>query len=147
VNGGRKLLFLKPNFSWGRKLLETKGSRKFAIICAFWLAFGLGRGKIGLLDGAKKRKTKEKTKMISLENVTAAYSGQAGKCCCGCSGKHYHREDMKDYRGGGTRNDQTQIKRIFKSVMMWPGKMVRTEDNASVEVNGRIFVIYFGQEN
>lgn len=34
--------------------------------------------------------------MIDLEKVVSVYSGKAGECCCGCSGKHTYASKYKN---------------------------------------------------
>lgn len=36
---------------------------------------------------------------IALSNVLSVYSGKAGKCCCGCSGKHTYASATRDAAG------------------------------------------------
>lgn len=78
--------------------------------------------------------------MLKLDpsKVSQAYSGKAGKCCCGCAGKHYHRTEGK--------NATRQIARIVgliqdamdandSSVMIEPAF-------ASCIIGGRLYCAY-----
>jgi len=78
---------------------------------------------------------------LTIEQITSAYSGTPGKCCCGCAGKHYHMQAKGDYRGGGTRNDLRQIKRILDIVKA----SIDVEDLGeafAAEVEGRLYIVY-----
>jgi len=39
--------------------------------------------------------TVEQFQNLTPEQVTSAYSGTDGKCCCGCAGKHFDSTTMK----------------------------------------------------
>ena len=68
--------------------------------------------------------------MIDLSKVTKVYSGKAGKCCCGCSGKY--------------SETPRQIKRVAKVIAEAPVE-ARIEDNSfiSADVGGRTYTVYF----
>jgi hypothetical protein len=75
---------------------------------------------------------------MKAESVTSAYAGKAGKCCCGCSGKHYHRD-------GGTANDLKQINRIAAKIqeLATAPSFTRGVTYASAEEDGRVYIVYF----
>jgi hypothetical protein len=78
---------------------------------------------------------------IAVEQVKSAYSGKDGKCCCGCSGKHYHRTGYGDYRGGGTKNDIRQITRVLNVIKNAP--VVEDEGGfVSAVIDGRLYIAY-----
>lgn len=60
---------------------------------------------------------------LTLDQVMSAYSGKAGKCCCGCAGIHRyasaHREIAGKDRGYPISDDEVndrQVKRVLKIV-------------------------------
>jgi len=73
--------------------------------------------------------------------IESAYSGKKGKCCCGCSGKHYHMKNMGDYREGGTPNDRKQIARILSIVERY-GMTWNSDKCVSTTVGDRVYVLY-----
>jgi hypothetical protein len=98
------------------------------------------------MNEQKQIETMQAIKALTLDKITAAYSGKAGKCCCGCSGHHYHAKNHGDYRGGGTKNDLRQIARIFKLVQQAAvdGFAIEIDSTfASATVEGRWYNVYF----
>ena len=83
---------------------------------------------------------------ISIKDVESAYSGKDGKCCCGCSGKHYYLKAQGDYRGGGTTKDATQVKRILNIVNAAEKKEVDSVFVSAV-VDTRLYIVYLKQES
>jgi hypothetical protein len=76
------------------------------------------------------------------EAVPSAYSGIDGKCCCGCSGTHYHTRTWAT-----TKNDLRQVKRIL-GIVQAEAAQGNVEDGgnhfASI-VGNRVYVVYTEQ--
>ena len=88
---------------------------------------------------------------LTLDNVASVYSGKAGRCCCGCSGKHTYasalRAEASKSRGYEVRdeeiNDRT-VRMIFNKVMKAYYKDVTkiSETCYSYETDTRLYVVY-----
>lgn len=81
-----------------------------------------------------------------MENVYKVYSGKAGRCACGCSGKYsYTAEGAVKHNPGYEPNiSERSVKIIANKVLRNSNKIV--EDGfAYVEQNGRILVAYFSK--
>lgn len=83
-----------------------------------------------------------------MENVYKVYSGKAGKCMCGCSGKYsYTAQGAVEQNPGYDVTDSINE----RSVKIIAGKVLRSsnkvaEDNCVfVEQNGRILVAFFSK--
>lgn len=85
------------------------------------------------------------------KEIASVYSGKAGKCCCGCSGKHYyssaHAEWSEKNRGYSIDpkeiNDK-QVKRIANIIAKNSEIVVREDNNYEfVEIDSRIYITYF----
>lgn len=88
--------------------------------------------------------------MIALEKVVSVYSGAAGKCCCGCSGKHtyssVHRTAGSNKRGYEVRDEEVSdrsVKIIVKKMNTYPGEVINEGDYAYLEHGNRLYVAYF----
>ncbi len=57
--------------------------------------------------------------MIKFDEVLSVYSGKPG-CCCGCQGKYYYREDLKDEgtksRGYAVSDDECNDKMVHRII-------------------------------
>lgn len=112
-----------------------------------------------------------KLSMLTPEDVLQVYSGQNGKCCCGCAGTHTYNPLYKDiaseYRGYEVDDDECNekvVKRIlnkvkknlanieyfeddFVSVVIGkrPSESYRTRAGRQkwLEHPGRLYVVYF----
>ena len=66
--------------------------------------------------------TATRTEFPALTDVVSVYSGKAGKCCCGCSGKHRasaHRQVAAKSRGYAVDDDEVSdrsVKLIYRKV-------------------------------
>jgi len=65
--------------------------------------------------------------MPKLEDVASVYEGEAGACCCGCSGTHTyaskHRETAGKMRGhaiGDDEVDDAEVERVYDLVANAP---------------------------
>jgi len=77
---------------------------------------------------------------LQISKVTAAYSGRAGACCCGCKGKHYSKRQ-------GTPNDFKQMGRIFSKVeaLVNDKSFEINSTYAAAEEGNRLYVVYFDE--
>lgn len=84
---------------------------------------------------------------FALENIVSVYSGKAGKCCCGCAGKHTyaskHVEHASDRRGYEVRDEEVsdrQVTRVFNKI-----KALGANNEGGyvwAENDGRLYVAY-----
>jgi len=83
------------------------------------------------------------------KTATSVYSGKAGKCCCGCAGKHYYasasRDEAGSDRGYPVRDEEVSdrmVSRVLKILEETPG--VEHEDEFdSVVIGNRLYVAYY----
>lgn len=68
----------------------------------------------------KKEKAPE---AIKFTDVMSVYSGKAGHCCCGCSGKHTYRSETREQAGknrgyaiGDDEVNDSSVKRILSTM-------------------------------
>ena len=79
-------------------------------------------------------------------NVYKVYSGKAGRCACGCSGKYSYTaqgavEQSPGYDVTDSINERS-VKIIANKVLRNPNKVI-DGNLAYVEQNGRVLVAYF----
>lgn len=90
---------------------------------------------------------------LTVEQVVSVYSGKAGKCCCGCAGKHRYpaakRAEASKSRGYPVRDNEIndrQVSKVLNLVKEHAGKegieTTTDETYASVEVDGRMYTVY-----
>lgn len=88
---------------------------------------------------------------INLDTVASVYSGKAGRCCCGCSGKHTyasaHREWAGKNRGYAVDDDDVNdvvVKRLVNKLSKLPVTELDIDnDYISYESpTGRLYVVY-----
>ena len=81
-----------------------------------------------------------------MQNVYKVYSGKAGRCACGCSGKYsYTAEGATAHNPGYDVTDsinERSVKIITNKVLRSDNKVVE-DGMAWVEQNGRVLVAYF----
>lgn len=79
-------------------------------------------------------------------NVYKVYSGKAGRCMCGCSGKYSYTADGARYNSPGydvtDAVNERSVKIIAGKVMRDSNKTVE-DGMAFVKNNGRILVAFF----
>jgi len=83
------------------------------------------------------------------KDIVSVYSGKAGRCCCGCAGKHTyasaHREWASKNRGYAVTDDEVDdrlVKIISNKVLKDPD--VEHEDSLScVEIGNRLLIVYY----
>ena len=86
-----------------------------------------------------------------MRKVLKAYSGKAGKCMCGCSGKYTYnpqlREEGTKSRGYEVSEDECNertLKMITKKVYSSPNT-VFDAGLAYVDIGARTYAIYFAE--
>ena len=62
------------------------------------------------------------------EKITSVYSGKNGKCCCGCSGKHYR--------------DGPMVKKVVNIIQAHPEKMEQGTNHTAVVIGNRLYIAY-----
>ena len=85
----------------------------------------------------------------TVNNVYKVYSGKAGACMCGCSGKYKvasaYRAYADKHRGYAHDDEDVSdrsVKIIFNKLMKAPGARIE-EGIFHAEVNGRMLAAYF----
>lgn len=68
---------------------------------------------------------------FDINRAVSSYSGQIGKCCCGCAGKHTTREE-----------NERAVLRAAKRLASNPNCVV-LDDLAYVETETRQNIVYF----
>ena len=85
---------------------------------------------------------------MELNGVYKVYSGKAGSCACGCSGKYsYTARGAVEHSPGYDVSDmvsERSVKIIAGKVLRNPNKVIEG-DLAFVEQNGRVLVAYFSK--
>ena len=71
----------------------------------------------------KKIKKEKAPEAIKFTDVMSVYSGKAGHCCCGCSGKHTYRSETREQAGknrgyaiGDDEVNDSSVKRILSTM-------------------------------
>lgn len=88
---------------------------------------------------------------IPFEAVYSVYTGKAGKCCCGCAGKHTYVSSHRDFstkNRGYTVEDHeindTAAKRIYNQIVNDPdAKVDENYGFITVETDTRLKIVYF----
>lgn len=90
--------------------------------------------------------------MIKAEDVASVYSGKAGKCCCGCAGKHTiasrHRDWAEANRGYEVTAEEVNdavVKRVINKLNQNPLTSV-DDELAHVVIGNRLYVAYFNTD-
>jgi hypothetical protein len=92
--------------------------------------------------------------MWNLKDVVSVYSGKAGKCMCGCSGKHTyasaHREWASKNRGYAIDDDEVSdrtVKIIFNKLLKIGPPNALDDGRIIFAENGeRTYTVYFKEE-
>lgn len=87
---------------------------------------------------------------FKVEDVVSVYSGKAGKCACGCSGKHRyaaaHRALAGERRGYAVADDEVNDRQVRKVANLVAGAgALLVSDGDGVfyaELDGRLYVVY-----
>lgn len=86
---------------------------------------------------------------LKSEQVPHVYSGRAGRCCCGCSGKHrYHSKHIaaenarRGYNIDAEEVNDRQVARVLAILQERVREAVFGNNNVSVTVDERLYVVY-----
>jgi len=88
---------------------------------------------------------------ISKEQVLSVYSGIDGKCCCGCSGKHYYHSNQElrsmasKERGYEVTEEECSDKMINKIVKIINEAKELEDDMSSMKtaiIGNRVYIAY-----
>lgn len=85
--------------------------------------------------------------------VTHVYSGQKGKCCCGCAGKHYYSSDAvkgeakrRGYSLDAEDVSDRMVSRVCNTIERFaPGDREMDNDYQCVTVGNRWYIAYYGE--
>jgi hypothetical protein len=87
---------------------------------------------------------------IALKDVASVYVGRAGRCCCGCSGRHRyavaHRKASSKRRGYAVDNDEIndrQVKKVVGILEANPAAVDIHNGFISLEQGDKMYVAYF----
>ena len=75
----------------------------------------------------------DRTTVPTFDEVTSVYSGRDGRCCCGCSGKHYDK---------GTPAADRMIRKVVRILNERLDEITYGSNNVSVVVYERLYVAY-----
>jgi hypothetical protein len=86
---------------------------------------------------------------LKADDILSVYSGKAGKCCCGCSGKHYanpkNRTAAEAARGYAYDDNEVrggQITRVLGLLQADPGGCDVASNYVARTIDGRLYVAY-----
>lgn len=87
------------------------------------------------------------TVTVSLDSVKSVYSGKAGKCACGCAGKHSYasawRETAGKSRGYAVQDDEVSDRSVAAIFAKLSAAGAKFEDgHVWAEVGNRLYVAY-----
>jgi acyl-CoA hydrolase len=80
---------------------------------------------------AEQQKKETIMEAIDITKVTSVYSGKDGKCCCGCSGKHYEASSEK------------MVRKVVKLINSDLDRAEQGSNDVSLVVGDRIYIAYF----
>jgi len=99
---------------------------------------------------------------LEISQIASVYSGKDGKCCCGCSGKHYyakaHQAASSKNRGYEVTDDEVSDRMVKKvvtkinDVMAMPADIQRAYqldvDSSYVSIvdGTRLYIAYYLEE-
>lgn len=88
-------------------------------------------------------------KAFDFTKVTSVYSGKANRCCCGCSGKHYYKNETRELAGknrGYEIEDEeisdSMVKRIIKKIQENISISENMDTCISIELGERLYIAY-----
>ena len=94
---------------------------------------------------------------LNVAKIESVYSGKDGKCCCGCSGKHYYPTEQKalaEKRGGKVSDPMVKkVVHMINDVLAMPEslqKLWQLDVNASyvsIVKEGRLYIAYHAEES
>lgn len=74
--------------------------------------------------------------VATVEKIERIYSGKAGKCACGCSGKYTEKKDKKKFA--------SMFKKVLAFVESGKAEEIEvTQTYTSITVEGRWYILYF----
>lgn len=86
---------------------------------------------------------------VTVEQVMSVYSGRAGKCCCGCAGKHSYSSANRNagtkHRGYEVTDDEVSDRSIALTLNKMKKNAAQVEDSCdmfSVELGSRLHIVY-----
>jgi len=86
---------------------------------------------------------------LKTDDIFSVYSGKAGKCCCGCSGKHYvnplrqkEAEAGRGYAYDAGQVSRAQVTRILGLLQADPGGCEVESNYVALTIGGRIYIAY-----
>jgi hypothetical protein len=91
---------------------------------------------------------------IKIETVASVYSGKAGRCCCGCSGKHRYASAHVKWASKNRGYEVTDKEISDRSVKLLVNKLNKADAkelsdpnprSIAMERGGRLYVVYFKQ--
>lgn len=88
---------------------------------------------------------------LTTDNVLSVYSGKDGRCCCGCSGKHFyasaHVEAASKDRGYDVKPEEVSDKMIRKVIgILNAAKAEDVQRHAhflATTIGERLYIAYF----
>jgi hypothetical protein len=90
---------------------------------------------------------------LTTDDILSAYSGKAGKCCCGCAGSHRYNpryRELGNQRRGYDLQDKdvnlAQVKAVLKKVQANVEGAELDGDHVHVTVGSRIYIVYLTDE-
>lgn len=73
--------------------------------------------------------TPEQIRQLTAEDVVSVYFGEAGMCCCGCSGKHWYNSQYqvlgskrRGYEVDADEVDDSQVTRVLNIIKRYAGR-------------------------
>jgi hypothetical protein len=83
------------------------------------------------------------------DDVLSVYTGKAGKCCCGCSGRHRYNAQFRDLggrrRGYVLGDDEVNTRQVTKVLGLLKAHVSDVEDGGSywaLTLDGRDVIAY-----
>ena len=91
----------------------------------------------------------EQVMAVRLEDVVSVYSGKDGRCCCGCSGKHYiataHRVEgcrrVGFYDTDAVVCNDVQVRRVMRIIQKTDSAKM-SDGFVEATVGGRLYIAY-----
>lgn len=88
---------------------------------------------------------------LSLDDISSAYIGISGACCCGCSGTHYYRHAARDeaskQRGYSVMDDEINDEKIEHVLTVLRDNVASVEffvgDFVSVDIGDQLYMVCF----
>jgi hypothetical protein len=81
---------------------------------------------------------------ITKDQIVSVYSGRAGKCCCGCSGKYWY--SSRHSQTAATRNtpvSDRQVARVLGIIQRHASDAHLLRNCVSLQIGNRLYNAYF----